>query len=83
MEDYKGRSRLSARLALQSISRFEASSGGPRPFTVGFPIGAHSISDGTRFCSATSSVLYLPATISKELHRCVLFTCHSGIIENF
>ena len=48
--DCKGRSRLSARSALQSVSRFEVSTGDPRLFAAGFPIGARSIPVGTRFC---------------------------------
>ena len=42
MRDCKGRSRLSARSALQSVSRFEVSTGDPRPFAAGFPIGARA-----------------------------------------
>ena len=59
MRDCKGRSRLSARSALQSVSRFEVSTGDPRPFAAGFPIGARSIPVGTRFSTGKSSVLYL------------------------
>ena len=66
MRDRKGRSRLSARSALQSASRFEVSTGDPRPFAAGFPIGARSIPVGTRFCSAKSSVLYLCFRLTRE-----------------
>lgn len=66
MRDCKGRSRLSARSALQSVSRFEVSAGDPRPFAAGFPIGARSIPVGTRFCSAKSSVLYLCFRLTRE-----------------
>ena len=59
MRDCKGRSRLSARSALQSVSRFEVSTGDPRLFAAGFPIGARSIPVGTRFSAGKSSVLYL------------------------
>ena len=64
--DCKGRSRLSARSALQSVSRFEVSTGDPRLFAAGFPIGARSIPVGTRFCSAKSSVLYLCFRLTRE-----------------
>ena len=64
--DCKGRSRLSARSALQSVSRFEVSTGDPRPFAAGFPIGARSIPVGTRFCFAKSSVLYLCFRLTRE-----------------
>ena len=66
MRDFKGRSRLSARSALQSVSRFEVSAGDPRPVAAGFPIGARSIPVGTRFCSAKSSVLYLCFRLTRE-----------------
>ena len=66
MRDCKGRSRLSARSALQSVSRFEVSTGDPRPFAAGFPIGARSIPVGTRFCFAKSSVLYLCFRLTRE-----------------
>ena len=66
MRDCKGRSRLSARSALQSVSRFEVSTGDPRPFAAGFPIGARSIPVGTRFCFAKSSVLYLCFYLTRE-----------------
>ena len=64
--DCKGRSRLSARSALQSVSRFEVSTGDPRPFAARFPIGARSIPVGTRFCFAKSSVLYLCFRLTRE-----------------
>ena len=66
MRDFKGRSRLSARSALQSVSRFEVSAGDPRPVAAGFPIGARSIPVGTRFCFAKSSVLYLCFRLTRE-----------------
>ena len=66
MRDCKGRSRLSARSALQSVSRFEVSAGDPRPVAAGFPIGARSIPVGTRFCFAKSSVLYLCFRLTRE-----------------
>ena len=66
MRDCKGRSRLSARSALQSVSRFEVSTGDPRLFAAGFPIGARSIPVGTRFCFAKSSVLYLCLRLTRE-----------------
>ena len=59
MRDCKGRPRLSTRSALQSVSRFEVSTGDPRLFAAGFPIGASSIPVGTRFSAGKSSVLYL------------------------
>ena len=66
MRDCKGRSRLSARSALQSASRFGVSTGDPRSFDAGFPIGARSIPVGTRFCFAKSSVLYLCFRLTRE-----------------
>lgn len=66
MRDCKGRSRLSARSALQSVSRFEVSTGDPRPVAAGFPIGARSIPVGTRFCFAKSSVLYLCFRLTRK-----------------
>ena len=66
MRDFKGRSRLSARSALQSVSRFEVSAGDPRPVAAGFPIGARSIPVGTRFCFAKSSVLYLCFRLTRK-----------------
>ena len=66
MRDCIGRSCLSARSALQSVSRFEVSTGDPRPVAAGFPIGASSIPVGTRFCFAKSSVLYLCFRLTRE-----------------
>ena len=67
--DCKGRSRLSARSALQSVSRFEVSTGDPRPFAAGFPIGARSIPVGTRFSTGKSSVLYLCFYLARKRGR--------------
>jgi len=64
--DFKGRSRLSARSELQSVSCFGVSTGDPRPFAAGFPIGERSIPVGTRFCFAKSSVLYLCFRLTRE-----------------
>ena len=66
MRDCKGRSCLSARSALQSVSRFEVSTGDPRLFAAGFPIGARSIPVGTRFSAGKSSVLYLCFRLTRE-----------------
>ena len=69
MRDCKGRSRLSARSALQSVSRFEVSTGDLRPFAAGFPIGARSIPVGTRFSTGKSSVLYLCFYLARKRGR--------------